>query len=267
MRTATLLAAALLGAVATPALAQRAPDPIPVEAWSLEKISAMGQAIYRQDVAAWVSTDALLAHLNGRQPPADMVGWIVVDKGDSQLVRYLRDDSGTLKSAFDVVVRDGRAGPVEVVDEPLADIEKAQFLARATAIQNIGRLRCSQQLNTVVLDDPDSDGWLVWLLTSTSDANIVPMGGHYRFRISADGSTMLRRDMLSNGCLNMPRQQGGADGSQPAALVVSQIVSETPVETHVFLSLQNRLPIFVMARGQGFEVSGAEIRKISSLTL
>lgn len=264
MRLAVLAAVALLGGFSAPAAAQNAPGPtpIPVEAWSLEKVSAMGAAIYRQDVAAWVSTDALIAHLNGGQPPAGMAGWIVVDHGDSQTVRYVRNDGGTMKSAYDIVVRDGQAGAVQAVDEPLSNTEKAQFLARATAIQNIGLLRCSQQLNTVVLDDPDSDGWLVWLLTSTTDSNIIPIGGHYRFRISADGSTVLRRDMLSNGCMNMPRQS--ASQGEPEAIGVTQLVSDTPVETHVFLSLQNRLPIYVMTRDQAYEVSGAEIRKVDA---
>lgn len=261
MRIAELLAAALLAGSFAPVAAQTNPDPVPIEAWSTAKVSAMGEAIYRQDVAAWVSTDALIAHLNGGQPPAGMLGWIVVDEGRAQRVRYVRDDGGTLKAAFDVVVRDGRAGPVEVVDEVLSGTERAQFHARTTAARNIGRLRCSPQLNAVVLDDPDSDGWLVWLLTSTSDANVVPVGGHYRFRISADGSTVLRRDMLSNSCLNMPRPQAEG-GREPVGLVVSQIVSDGPVETHVFLSMQTRLSIYVVAGDQMYEVAGARIRKV-----
>jgi hypothetical protein len=257
-----ILAAALLAGMVLPAFAQRAPDPIPIEEWSLGKVSAMGEAIYRHDVAAWVATDALLAHLDGAQPPPGTSGWIVVEEDEGLKVRFVRDDAGTLKSAFDVPVREGRAGAVQVVDAPLPADQKARFLARQTAAANIGRLRCSQRLNTVVLDDPDSDGWLVWLLTSTTDANIVPMGGHYRFRISADGSTVLRRDMLSNTCLNMPRQQTDDQG-RPVALAVSQIVSRGPVETHVFLSLQNRMPIYVIAgEDRLFEVNGPEISKV-----
>jgi hypothetical protein len=265
MRIAIALAAfALAGVSALPALAQapaRAPDPVPIEDWPLAKISAMGDAIYRQDRASWVSTDALLAHLGGRQPVAGMAGWIVVDEGAVQRVRYVRDDAGVVKAAYDIEVRDGRAGRVVEVDEALPEVQAAQFRARITAAQNIGRLRCSQQLNAVVLDDPDSDGWLVWLLTSTADANIIPMGGHYRFHISADGQTMIRRDMLSNSCLNMPRQPEGPQG-QPAALVVSQIVSDAPVETHVFLSLQSRLPIYVAAGKTLYEVNGKTIRTV-----
>lgn len=260
MRIASLAAALLVGVL--PAAAQNAPDPIPIEEWTTDKVVAMGQAIYDHDVAAWVSTDALLAHLGNGPPPPGMGGWIVVEEGDALKVRFVRQDGDELRSAFDIEVRDGRAGAVKAVNEPLSGPEKASFLARQTAIENIGRLRCSPRLNTVVLDDPDSDGWLVWLLTSTTDANIVPVGGHYRFRISADGATVLRRDMLSNSCLNMPRTQKDAEG-RPVAMAVSQIVSQGPVETHVFLSLQNRMPIYVIAgEDRIFEVNGPEISKV-----
>lgn len=263
MRIAILAAAALLlGGLPSAGSAQSAPDPVPIEEWSLEKISAMGREIYRHDVAAWVATDALLDRLRETPPPPGMRGWIVVDEGDDLVVRFIRQDGDTLKSAFDIGVIDGEAGAVAPVDDELSPTEKASFLARQTAIDNIGRLRCSQQLNTVVLDDPDSDGWLVWLLTSTTDANVVPMGGHYRFRISGDGSTVLRRDMLSNSCLNMPRAEADDQG-EPVGMAVSQIVSRGPVETHFFLSMQNRLPIYVIAgEGQIFEVDGPSIRKI-----
>lgn len=259
---ATIAAAMLLGASAPPALAQeRAPDLVPIEEWSPERVGAMGQAIFDQDRAAWLATDALLAHLNG-VAPSDLRGWIVAKDGEDQRVRFVRMDGETLKPGWDIVVRQGRAGPVEVVtDGELTGVEQAQFRARTTAAQNVGRLRCSRQFNAVVLDDPDSDGWLVWLLTATTDADIVPVGGHYRFRISADGSTVVRRDMLSNSCLNMPRPQADAQG-EPTALVVSQIVSGGPVETHVFLSIQNRLPIYVMAGEQLFEVAGPNISKV-----
>lgn len=257
MRIVAIVAAILLGGASTPSFAQRAPTPI--EEWSLEKVSAMGGAIYRHDVAAWVATDALLDHLAGAPPPPGTAGWIVVDRADSQLVRFVRDDAGTLKSAFDVIVRGGRAGAVEVgPDVPLSMEEQASFRARRTAIENIGRLRCSQNLNTVVLEDPDSDGWLVWLLTATTDADIVPMGGHYRFRISADGSTVLRRDMLTNSCLNMQRQPSG-DEEHLVALGVTHMVSNGPVETHVFLSLQNRIPILVATDRAIFRIDGADI--------
>lgn len=265
MRLAVLAAFVTFG-LAPPSIAavrqERPPDPVPIEEWSTAKVSAMGKAIHRQDVAAWVSTDVLLAHFAHSPPPAGMAGWIVIDEPDAQRVRYIRNEGGALKAAYDIVVREGRAGPVEVVDVALSEVEKAQFLARQTGLDNLGRLRCGPRPNAVVIDDPDGDGWLVWILTATPAANVVPVGGHYRFRISADGSTVLRRDMLSNGCLNIPREPDGPDG-EAVGLVVSQIVSQGPVETHVFLSLQNRIPIYVIVgQDRMFEVSGADIRKV-----
>lgn len=258
---------ALIGLLAAgPVQAQQsdaAPEPVPIEEWSLEKVSAMGLAIYRQDVAAWVSTDALMAHLAGAQPPPDMAGWIVVEDGDDQRVRYVRrDDAGVLKAGFDVVVRDGRAGAVEVVDEVLSQSEVAHFQARQTAIENIGRLRCSQRLNTVVLNDPDSDGWLVWLLTPTPESRAIPIGGHYRFTISADGGTVLRRDQLSNGCFFADRPPPDLRDS---LLFYTQIVSRGPVETHVFLSIQNRLALVIGAGDRYFSIEGPAVADITDL--
>ncbi|HST90841.1 MAG TPA: hypothetical protein VLJ13_01430 [Brevundimonas sp.] len=258
----SLAAVLLIGGLSCPAAAQDTqPDPTPIEEWSHARVGAMGQAIFEQDRAAWVATDALLGQFGG-SPPDGLRGWIVVKEPGGQRVRFVRLDGEILKAGWDVPVRNGRAGRVETVsDGTLTEVEAAQFRARTTAAQNIGRLRCSRQLNAVVLDDPESDGWLVWLLTSTSDANIIPVGGHYRFRISADGATVLQRDMLTNSCLNMPRAQAGPQGT-PVGMVVSQIVSSGPVETHVFLSLQNRTPIYVSAGDNLFEVNGARIRKV-----
>lgn len=265
MRIVALAAAAAFGLALTchaPALAQTAaPAPVPIAEWPLLKISAMGLEIYRQDVAAWVATDALMARFAGSRP-AGLGGWIVVPEGEDQRVRFVIRDGEAVRPGWDVLVRNGRAGAVEAAtDRVLSDEELARFQARQTAAANIGRLRCGPNMNSVVADDPDSDGWLVWLLTSTTDANIVPVGGHYRFTVSADGMTVLQRDQLSNGCLAMPKTPP-SPGAQTTSLFINQIVSQTPVETHVFLSLQNRLPIYVGVADKVFEVNGAVIREV-----
>jgi hypothetical protein len=246
------------GQAATPSLS----PPVPIEEWSPDKVNTMGRAIYRQDTAAWQATDALLAAFD-RDRLTDLRGWIVVPEGDDLKVRFLRQTPSGFRPGWDVVVTADGAGPVTIpADDPLTARETAQWQARQTALANVGTLRCSANLNTVVVADPDSDDWLVWLLTTTTDANIVPMGGHYRFRISADGLTMVRRDQLSNGCLNMALTSPDRP-QRPEALVVTQIVSSGPVETHVFLSLQNRIPIYVIHGDTTFVVEGDCIRDVS----
>lgn len=259
MRTAAGFVAALL--VLAPALAGAAQDapPTPVEAWPRAKVQRLGQALYDQDIAAARGTDALLARLNG-QPPANLAGWIVVGESRDQTVRFLARDGDRVRAAYDIPVRNGRAGEVaEVADAVLPPEQLAMFRARMTAADNIGPLRCTPRYNAVVLDDPDSDGWLVWLLASTSQPNQLIMTGHYRFRISADGSEVLRRDQLSATCIIQPIDP--AQG-QLAALNVSHIVSPEPVETHVFTSLLYRLPVYVVAGDKLYGVEGARIREV-----
>ena len=140
--------------------------------------------------------------------------------------------------------------------------ENAQFLARQTAIANIGPLRCSRQMNAVVFADPDSDNWFVWLLTPMQNDQI-PIGGHYRFRISADGRTVLRRDQLSNGCFFAERP--AEIEAETALLFYTQIVSKGPVETQVFLSIQNQLALVIGAGDRYFSVEGARIADITAM--
>ena len=158
------------------------------------------------------------------------------------------------------MVRNGRAGTVEEPDVAIPESQLAQYRARTTALGNLGRLRCSARPNTVVLNDPDSDNWLVWVLTPIEADNTVPFGGHYRFTLSPDGRRVISRDMLSNSCASVPI--ASSSGERPAGLFMTHIVSDTPVETHVFLSLQHDLPIFIGAAGKVFEVNGASIREV-----
>lgn len=263
MRIAALLAAASV-VVAPHSLAQDAPSPVPIAEWPLEKIEAMGREIYIQDVAAWVATDALIAHLAGAQPKG-IAGWIVTGDGPDRLVRFVTRDGETISAGWDIMVTAGRAGPVKVVTgQPLSDSEQARFRARQTAIEGIGPLRCSPNLNTVVADDPDSDGWLVWLLTATTEANLIPVGGHYRFQVSADGRQVLRRDQLSNSCLALDLKFTRSDYEEEL-LFVTHLVSSAPVETHVFLSLQNRIPFGVGTADAIYSVEGDEITKINDV--
>jgi hypothetical protein len=242
------LAALLIGSAAQ----ATAPDPAPIEEWSPQTVLAMGRAIYDHDTAAWVATDAMLEHLDERRRSA-IRGWIVNPDGSDFVVRFV-GGSGVARPIVDVRVSEGQVVSVDNGRGTLSAQEAAQFRARETAKANVGPLLCSSRMNTVVIDDPDSDDWLVWLLTSTTEHRMVPVGGHYRFRISADGSQLIRRDLLSRSCLTLERSEADTSG-----LFVTHIVSSAPVETHVFLSLQNDLPFYVLAGGQTFVVDGDRV--------
>ncbi|MGV3578354.1 hypothetical protein [Brevundimonas sp.] len=255
------LAVSALSVSMTVQAQDRLPPPVPVEEWSHAKVSSLGREIYTQDLAAWVATDALLATLTDEEK-ATIRGWVVLGDGETRTVRFLRADGDAVAPGWDIVVTNGEAAsPVPAADTALAGETLVRFQARQTAVENIGSLRCGRY-NSVVTPDPDGDGWLVWLLASTTEHGVMPVGGHYRFKVSADGRTMTQRDQLSNSCLNMAANPPPGPQGQPVGIVVSQIVSQGPVETHVFLSLQFRKPIYVIAGETLFAVEGDRIREV-----
>lgn len=261
-----LLLIATLAALTAPAVVHaqdRSPPPVPIEEWSQAKVAALGREIYIQDAAAWVATDALRSALTDEEE-ATIRGWVVLGDGPNRTVRFLKADGDGVAPGWDIAVaNDVASAPAQPAETTLVGESLARFNARQTAAVNIGDLRCGRY-NSVVARDPDSDGWLVWLLAGSPAQGVMPVGGHYRFHISADGRTMVRRDQLSNSCLNMAVNPPPGPQGQPAAIVVSQIVSQGPVETHVFLSLQYRKQIYVAAGQKLFAIRDDRIREVDT---
>lgn len=270
MRFAPLFIAASL-VISTPCMAQAgrsaggreaAPTPVPIEEWPVAKVSAVGEKIYDFDTAAWLATDALRAAIS-EDELRTVRGWLVTPEGDGHVVHFYRQGDPDPVPGWKVFVK-GRLPPTvtPAAETALTPQELAQARAVVTASANIGRLRCSRHMNSVIMRDPDGDEWLVWLLTPTPDDGRLPMGGHYRFRISADGGSVIRRDQLSNTCLFLDRPPADQRG---AMLMTTQIVSRGPVETQVFLSIQNQLTIVVMAGDRYFSIGGARVSDITDL--
>lgn len=260
MRLLVLALTVLLGAPSI-GLAQDA-APHRIESWPQAKVIAMGREIFRQDRAAWLATDALLA-ARQQSELSELRGWIVVPETDRDRVVFVAADDQGARALWQVYVGPSGAGEIQDAASPeLSEQDQTRWRARQTAIANVDPARCGPNMNPVVVRDPDSEGWLVWLLNSTTDAAAVPIGGHQRFRVSADGSTVVSRERLSTSCLTL-RMQNDANG-RPAALVANHIVSDGPVETHVFLSLLKRTPIYISAGDKLFAVEGDRIRDASA---
>lgn len=237
-----------------------------IRAFPLETIESLGRAIQRQDAAAWVASDALMAKV--RNPASQhLLGWIVVSLGEAQRVRFLRDAGNGLEAGYDVdVAPNGKTSLSEPDDRRLTDVEKAMWAARSTALAGLaGEATCRPGYNTVVLKDPEQAGWLVWALAPMPSANVFPVGGHYRFSISADGTRILRRDALSASCMTMDPKAAGSPGRQPAAFGVSHIVSPTPVETHVLVHLQSGMPMIIGAGGRMWGLDKGRIRDMGAI--
>jgi hypothetical protein len=93
------------------------------------------------------------------------------------------------------------------------------------------------------LKDPQQAGWLVWAIPATTDSSVVIIGGAVRYTISADGTTILRKDVLARSCGVLPKS-APADAKQ-VGLMWTHLVSLTPVETQVFASLNYAIAIHI----------------------
>lgn len=248
--TATLVLGTL-GSVATTVRAQDGPPPPKVETWSLETTGRLGEAMYRQDRLAIRASEALARRFPDA-PPTAPTGWIVVDDEDGAVVRFFSETDGAVRPLYDVTMAGERAtGVVDAPDAAYPPRQLAMIAARRTAIHNIGELRCGGY-NSIILPDVEGDGWLVWLMATTNDANDSSHQGHYRFRISADGRSLIRRDQLFDFCGNTPA------GPSLMSMYAHEI-ADGPLETDVYLSLVEHQVMCVKAGDVVYSVDGATI--------
>ena len=234
--------AVLFGLTAVPVLA--ADDPPPIRQFDQKTLVLFGRYIYREDQFAWKASDILTAKLSGEQAKVERLNglWITHLSRTANVVRFLRDGDNGPEAAYDVTFEGDGAGVLSVpVNRTLAPEELVQFRARKLALSSIPR-PCSQRYNSVALEDLDGN-WLVWTLAATTTPGEMMYGGHYRFTIAKDGSSIVQRDALSRSCMRIPPpdpRQGQAVGA-----FVTQLVSNIPVETTVWLSLLHKTTLYV----------------------
>jgi hypothetical protein len=216
--------------------------------------------MYNQDRRAWLATDVLTAnHIDAKKE--SIHGWITEPLSDPRRVRFIRQTSDTTEAAFDVVFFNDTPQLQVPTDGTLAADELAQFNARRLGVEHVDK-PCSDTYNTVAVKDPLSDNWLVWAMAATKENGVIMMGGHYRFTISADGRQVLRSDPLSRSCLRL-LEPSDKKGQTAEGVFASHLVSLTPVETHVFVSLGRPKPIYVGTQdGKAWKVDKGHITEI-----
>lgn len=230
-----------------------------IRAFDQQTIEMLGAAIYEQDRRAALATDILLAGTDEASLQR-IRGWVFRSDRPDAVIRFVRVEAGNFEAAYDVDDRDGALGLVVPPDRSLSAHELAQFKARDLALRNIVR-PCSDRYNAVILREPGSDRWLVWMLAAHKVPNLIQVGGHYRFTISADGETIVSRDALSMSCFVIDKNQMPAN-AKAQWLFMTHLVSDTPVETHVFLSLLHRVPFMIGTPDRMmWEVKEGHIRK------
>ena len=245
--------------------AERPAPPPAIREFDLVTLARLGRELYLQDQLAWHATDALVAAIGMDTLAAGSPrGWVVDVSGPRPLVRFLRATATGVEAAYDVRFPATGKPVVETASDRRltpGQMRRQQAVGAARQALVDGQYpmwRGSGTYNTVVLDDPAGRGFLVYFLRPKPSTAEIPVGGHYRITVSADGRTVRQVDRLFVSFLTVPKS--APTGSDMAAAVVTSLVSDKPLETHVFLSLQDKVPFYVGTRdGTFWKISEGEI--------
>ena len=127
------------------------------------------------------------------------------------------------------------------------------FLARQTAVSAL-RTPCSEVYNTVVLPNDGAEAaWTVYLLAATQEPEKIVVGGHVRVLVREGGMQIVDSQELSRSCLTL------APPPDAVALIVTHVLDEHPIETHVFLSLLHQTKLYVVTETAMWSVDQGEI--------
>jgi len=252
----TILFVFVVGCAAAPQA--RPPFPAP-DLGKLSPTELFGYRIYQLDQAAWVATDAALKSGLSATP---IQGWLAVPSGSSFLVRFIGPCGSASCSYIDVQLAEQALPPKVVRLEPpvaLPEEHAAMWRARQLAVASKFRA-CTPKYNTVVVPT-EQDGavaWRVYLLAASEDPEEVVLAGHHRITVTSDGRSIISSEALSKSCI-VSKPELNQD---LAGLFITHVLNPEPIETHVFTSLNYRVPLFVGTKRGTFQVEGASIRLV-----
>lgn len=220
---------------------------------TLDSITDRGRAIAAYDAASWHGTDAVLA-LHG--PMTGVRGYVARPDPDGRWEVVF----GHLSAAADtfyVVYRarqsaDGESAFTAAAVRPAeADVGFFARAARAMRLAEHAFGRVRRPYNTIALPDAGNGEWFVYLVPAPTQAGVWPLGGDARYRVSADGRTLLATRRLHNAILNYgPATRAIRAGWHTA------ILHDRPEDTDVFLVLERRprVPEYVASASFFFRI-------------
>jgi hypothetical protein len=218
----------------------------------IARIEAIGRDIYRQDQLAQRATAALIA--NGKHMPyPDAGGWIITGPADDVRAALIVEEGRDTRLVADVTMAKDTAPQVVIAPaRALTDAESAMFRARETALRSDFDI-CATDFATAI-EPTDAGAWNVFVYAISSKPNVIPLGRHSRYTVSADGNTVVSSEVYSMACIGM---DDSADNL--VVLMENRVVSDMPAPIHVFLSLTYPRPIMLATRGHLWRIANGKI--------
>jgi len=221
--------------------AQRTKPGSPTE---LAEITQRGKALAEYDVAAWHSTDAVMA-LSPKE--GSITGYVARKIGNTWIVvyGYLNEKKDKYLITYQATQQ---ASPIEfkvqTFDKPKEDTE--YFLIAARAIETAKAIFSpaeTRPYNAAVL--PGNDGrFIVYFVPAQTQNGIFPLGGDVRYTVSNDGTKILETRRLHKSIIEFQVPQG----EKPITGYHTAVLDDIPEDTDVFhvLAREPRVPELVV---------------------
>jgi hypothetical protein len=267
--TASAPPVAPLPAAAAPHVEVSTESPADKYRVELERASHLGRVLYLHDKVSSIATDAYLDHVaSGGGVPVG--GYLSLWEADAHgkpamaftVLFFTRDAEPRIAYRVHVPIEAGGSPVVEDVSPPAPPSPEIATLIRARQTAIAMLRNPTQPINPVVLPAREigEDGFLVYLLAGTKRPGVAVLGLHHRVLVSPDGETVLRFEALSKGPNEVLLASPGLPpGAKLVELVTSNIVTNYPLETHVFASLLYKLPLSLVTPVGIWRVDGQHI--------
>lgn len=229
-----------------------------------------GNALWREDSAAWVATDAVVDQgLLARNRP-NATGYLteLYDPSGNQWNVVFTGQKDEKPYAYaDVSVDLGSSEPQVTVHEnipprSLSDVEGALVMAR-DAVGSWNWLRCSDRYNTSaqMFIDEGKKYIIVRLLPAQIDANIRPRSGFHRYRIPVFEDGEIEHFAQTKTCVNEDLR-----ATQPGStFAMTLLTTAVPTEFDVFESLAYGQPHFVATSAGSWRIKKGRIYWIGEI--
>ncbi len=233
----------------------------------------MGRQLYELDKVSAIATDTLIERVPNFRD-AGVAGYLPVREAsgdgrpkDSFLVTFFTKDDPPLV-AYEVRVERDAPPEFAAFSPPKVGTESFVTLVRARQSAIAALPPVHQPINPILVPGGANNdaGILVYLLAGTNKPGMAVFGQHFRVLMPEHGSVPKYVIPLSKSVLEVPINSG-PNGTTSEALMVTHLVSDCPLETHVLVSLQTHLPIYVGTRVGIWRVDGDKIALIDDRPL
>jgi len=224
----------------------------------------IGRQIYILDKVSAIATDVLREKVP-RFHEKNLAGYLPFQEGgddlrpkDSYLVMFFTGEE-PMRIAYEIRIKPDAALEFAAFDPPKPALPSFVHMAKARQAAVAALPSHPQPINPLILPAEllGEKGMMVYLIAGTTKPDVAVFGRHYRVLIPEEGGPPGYVMPLSKGILELPTK--GKNGTVEA-LFVTHLVTDWPLETHVFVSLLTHKPVYVGTKVGIWCVNGDKIR-------